>query len=73
MNKESKYLVAYNNVELVAGEDLEEGDIVTIKDGKYYKIDPIEIETTHVESPFWKYAVPTFLVLAIIYFIIRAF
>lgn len=32
-----------------------------------------EIYTVETESPFWKYAVPTFLVLALIYFISRAF
>ncbi len=32
-----------------------------------------EIYTYETESPFWKYAVPTFLVLALIYFISRAF
>jgi len=35
--------------------------------------DENEIYTYETESPFWKYAVPTFLVLALIYFISRAF
>ncbi len=60
-------------IQLPAGEYIKSGDLVTVKDGKCYKMDPIEIETTHAESNFWKYAVPTFLVLGLIYFISRAF
>lgn len=34
-------------------------------------IDEIEIQTVRPENNFWKYAVPVFLVLAVIYFISR--
>lgn len=43
----------------------------TFRDLAKYENEPL-IET-HKDNSFWRYAVPTFLVLALIYFISRAF
>ena len=58
-----------NQPSLPAGEYIKAGDLVTIKDGEYYKVDPIEIYTVEKPSLFWDKIVPIFLLLAITYFI----
>ena len=47
----------------------EKGELIMCSNCKEWAV----AESEETESPFWKYAVPAFLVLALIYFISRAF
>lgn len=47
---------------------VEKGELIMCGNCKEWAV----AESEETESPFWKYAVPIFLILAVMYFIIRA-